>query len=54
MGARKLTGVNAMQVVQIRREAKSLDSAIDVRADVFRGIGDAAIAEAIEVAFGSN
>lgn len=43
-----------MQVVQIRREAESLDGAVDVRADVLRRIGDVAIAEAIKAALGSD
>jgi hypothetical protein len=43
-----------MQVVEVRREAKSLDGTVDVLLDVSSGICDAAIAKDIKTAFRRN
>lgn len=39
-----LTGIDAVQVVQIWSEAESFDRALDVFLDVGRGIGDFPVA----------
>ena len=48
-----LTGINAVQIVQIRRKAKSVDRAIDVFLNVSRRIRDFPVTavHAVESAF---
>jgi ubiquinone/menaquinone biosynthesis C-methylase UbiE len=48
-----LTGINSMQIIQIRRKSKSFDRPLDVFLDVGGGIGDLAVAavHAVEAAF---
>jgi hypothetical protein len=43
-----------VQVVEVRREAKSLDGTIDILLDMSSGIGDGAIAKDVKAAFRSN
>jgi hypothetical protein len=40
-----------VQVVEVRREAKSLDGAIDILLDVSSGIGDGTVAKDVKTAF---
>jgi len=48
------TGVDAVEVIEIWRKAQTLDRAFDVRFDVLGGVGDGAVFESGETAFGGN
>lgn len=50
----KRTRIDPVQVVEVRREAKSLDGALDILLDMRGGIGDGAIAEHVKAAFRCN
>jgi hypothetical protein len=51
----QLTGVNPVQIVQIRRKAKSLNSSINVLLNMRGGVGDGAIpSHDVEPTFGGN
>lgn len=49
------TRINAMQVVQVRSEAQSLDGAFNVLLDMRGGVGDGSLAgKDVEATLGSN
>jgi hypothetical protein len=45
------TGIDPMQIIQIRRKPQSFNRAVDISLDVLGRIGHLSIAEAVEAAF---
>jgi hypothetical protein len=49
-----LTRIDAVKIVQVRRETQALDRSFDVRLDVFGRVGDSSVFETGETAFGCD
>lgn len=52
MGRR--TGINAMEVIEVRREPQSLNRAFNVRLDMGRRVGNTSVAKDIEATLGGD
>ena len=48
------TRIDAVEIVEVWREAQTLDRAVDVRLDVLGRIGDSAVFESGETALGCD